>query len=140
MLKQETVSPTWKLVDAAGLPVGRLAAVLANMLRGKDRPDYTPHVRSGPIIVVINADKVKLTGAKETKKIYKRFSGYPSGLKEFTAAEMRRRNPCYILRHAVRGMLPANHTRPILMRHLKVYAGPEHPHAAQQPEPCEIRL
>lgn len=132
--KASDVAHAWKLVDAAGQPAGRLAVKLANLLRGRDRPDYTPHVNTGASIVVINAEKVKLTGDKENQKIYKDFSGYPGGLKERTAAEIRRRDPTRILRQAVRGMLPANHTRNALMRRLLIYVGSEHPHAAQKPE------
>lgn len=140
MPKASDVTPTWKLVDADGLPAGRLAVVLANMLRGKDRPDYTPHVGTGAMVVVINAARVKLTGRKETQKIYTRYSGYPGGLKRIAAATVRRKNPCHIVRHAVRGMLPDNHTRAVLMRRLKVYPGAEHPHAAQKPELCAVRI
>ncbi len=132
--KASDVAHAWKLVDAAGQPAGRLAVKIANLLRGRDRPDYTPHVNTGASIVVINAEKVKLTGDKENQKIYKDFSGYPGGLKERTAAEIRQRDPTRILRQAVRGMLPANHTRNALMRRLLIYVGSEHPHAAQKPE------
>ncbi len=134
------VTHAWKLIDADGLPAGRLAVAIANMLRGKDRSDYTPHINTGAMVVVVNAAKVKLTGRKETQKLYKRYSGYPGGLKQTLASVVRRRNPCHILRHAVRGMLPDNHTRAVLMRRLKVYPGAEHPHAAQKPEPCTVRL
>ena len=133
--KASEVTHAWRLVDAAGPPAGRLAVKIANMLRGKDRPSYTPHVNTGDFIVVINAAQVKLTGSKETKKIYKDYSGYPSGLKERPAQVIRQKDPGRIIRQAVRGMLPDNHTRKVLMTRLKIYAGGEHPHAAQKPEP-----
>ncbi len=133
--KVTEVNHAWRLVDAAGQPAGRLAVKLAYMLRGKDRPTYTPHVNTGDFIVVINAAQVKLTGSKETKKIYKDYSGYPSGLKERPASVIRQKDPGRIIRQAVRGMLPDNHTRKVLMTRLKIYAGTEHPHVAQKPEP-----
>jgi len=134
------VTHAWKLVDVADLPAGRAAVALANMLRGKTRPDYTPHVNAGDMIVVVNAARVRLTGNKETQKIYKDYSGYPSGLKERSAAVIRARDPARIVRQAVRGMLPDNHTRAVLMRRLKIYPGAEHPHAAQKPEPCALAI
>lgn len=132
------VTHAWKLVDANGKPAGRLAVKIANLLRGRDRPDYTPHINTGACVVVINAEKVKLTGNKESQKIYKDFSGYPGGLKERTAAAIRQRDPTRILRQAVRGMLPTNHTRAVLMRRLMIYAGTEHPHVAQKPEAVKL--
>ncbi len=138
--KASEVTHAWKLVDAAGLPAGRLAVVLANMLRGKNRPDFTPHTGTGDMIVVVNAAKVVLTGNKEEQKLYKNYSGYPGGLKQRTAAEIRAKDPERIICQAVRGMLPDNHTRAVLMRRLKVFPGVEHTHAAQKPEPCAIKL
>lgn len=135
-----SVTHPWKLVDADGQPVGRLAVAIANLLRGKDRPDYTPHVCTGAMVVVINAANVRFTGSKETSKIYRRYSGYPGGLKQYTPAMIRPKNPAFLLRHAVSGMLPKNHTRAVLLRRLKIYAGPEHPHTAQKPEPVELRV
>ena len=137
---ESKVTHAWRLVDAAGLPAGRLAVALANMLRGKDRPDYTPHINTGDFIVVVNAEKVKLSGNKEQKKIYKDYSGYPGGLKERPAAMIREKNPTRIIVQAVHGMLPDNHTRRILMRRLKVYVGAEHPHEAQNPTPTQLDL
>lgn len=138
--KESAVIHAWRLVDAADVPAGRLAVVLAAMLRGKNRPDYTPHVNTGDFVVVINAARVKLTGRKEEQKIYKDFTGYPDGLKERTAGLIRQRDPARIIRQAVRGMLPNNHTRRVLMRRLKIYPGGEHPHAAQKPEPCAVAV
>lgn len=138
--KESEVAHGWRLVDAADRPAGRLAVTLANILRGKDRPDYTPHVNTGDFIVVINAAKVKLTGNKETQKIYQNYSGYPSGLKERPASVIRQKDPGRIIRDAVYGMLPGNHTRRVLMRRLKIYPGAEHPHAAQKPEPLPVNV
>lgn len=131
--KATEVKHEWRVVDAEGQPAGRLAVKICNMLRGKDRVDYTPSVNTGCFVVVINAAKVKLTGGKETKKIYKDFSGYPSGLKERPASVIRQKDPGRIVRQAVHGMLPDNHTRKVLMRRMKIFAGAEHPHAAQKP-------
>ncbi len=136
--KREEVQRRWYVVDADGVPVGRLAVQVANVLRGKNKPTYTPHVDTGDFVVVINAEKVRLTGRKEEQKTYWRYSGYPSGLTEMTAAEMRKRHPERIVEHAVRGMLPRNKLGRAMFRKLKVYAGPNHPHEAQQPEPMTV--
>lgn len=123
------------LVDAAKAPsLGRLAVKLANALRGKDKPTFTPHVDTGPFVIVINAEKVKLTGKKETKKIYCDFSGYRSGLKESPAAEIREKHPERLIKSAVWGMLPHGRLGRQIFTKLKVYTGEEHPHAAQKPE------
>jgi large subunit ribosomal protein L13 len=134
------VTHAWKLVDVAGVPAGRAAVALANMLRGKNRPDYTPHVNTGDMIVVVNAAQVKLSGNKEQQKIYQDYSGYSSGLKRRPASVIRQKDPGRIVRQAVRGMLPNNHTRAVMMRRLKIYAGTEHPHAAQKPETCVLAI
>jgi large subunit ribosomal protein L13 len=123
----------WVIVDAEGKSLGRLAVVIANALRGKDRPTFAPQVDTGDFVIVVNADKVRLTGRKEEQKTYMSYSGYRSGLKIQTAAQVRATHPDRIIRHAVHGMLPKNHIAIQMMRRLKVYAGPEHPHAAQQP-------
>lgn len=123
----------WWLVDAADRPLGRLAVQIANVLRGKHKPVYTPHVDMGDAVVVINAEKVKLTGRKETQKIYMRYSGYRAGLKRIPANEMRERHPDRMIRQAVRGMLPKNRLAADMFSRLKVYAGEDHPHAAQRP-------
>lgn len=135
MAKEGALTPGWILVDAAGKPAGRLAVTIANALRGKDKPTYTPHVAAGRFVVVVNAGQVKLTGAKEEKKLYKNYSGFPGGLKMRPAAAIREKNPTRIITQAVKGMLPRNKLSRTLMTRLKVYAGPEHPHAAQQPQP-----
>ncbi|HIE10453.1 MAG TPA: 50S ribosomal protein L13 [Kiritimatiellae bacterium] len=138
LVKPHEVERRWYVVDAAGKPAGRLAAGIARVLMGKDKPTYTPHADNGDFVVVVNARKVVFTGRKEEDKTYKRFSGYPGGLKEIPARLMRQRRPEYIVSHAVRGMLPANHLRRRRMRRLKVYAGPDHPHQAQKPEPLPL--
>jgi len=122
------------LFDAAGVPLGRLAVKIANTLRGKDKPTFTPHIDTGDFVIVTNAEKVLLTGAKETGKIYQDFSGYRGGLKEHTAAEIRERNPERLVKDAVWGMLPHGRLGRAQFRKMKVYAGAEHPHAAQHPE------
>ena len=128
----------WHLVDADGTPLGRLAVEIANILRGKHRPTFTPHVDTGDFVVVINAEKVKLTGRKEEQKIYQRYSGHRGGLKEIQASEMRERHPDRLVKLAVKGMLPKNNLSRKMISRLKVYAGTEHPHAAQQPAAVEL--
>ena len=136
--KEDDVKRSWFLVDATDKPAGRLAARISHILRGKTKPDYTPHVDTGDFVVVINAEKVKLTGAKEEQKIYKHFTGFPDGLKQFPAKVVRAKNPTRIIEQAVGGMLPANRSARRMITRLKVYAGSEHPHVAQQPKPIEI--
>ena len=121
----------WLLVNADGKPLGRLAVGIAAALRGKTKPSYTPHVDMGAFVVVINAEKVKLTGKKETQKLYETFSGFRDGLKRVPASEVRRRHPDRMIKIAVHGMLPKNQLSRRVFRRLKVYAGPDHPHAAQ---------
>ncbi len=120
--------------DAANVPLGRLAVKIANALRGKDQPTYTPHVDTGAIVIVVNADKVLLTGNKEIGKIYQTYTGYRSGLKTARAEEVRAKHPDMLIREAVWGMLPKGRLGRAQYRKLKVYAGAEHPHAAQNPE------
>jgi len=127
------------LFDAAGVPLGRLAVAIANALRGKDRPTYTPHTDTGAFVIVVNAAQVKLTGGKEEGKEYQSFSGYRSGLKRVVAAEVRRRSPERLVRDAVWGMMPKGRLGREQFRHLRVYAGAEHPHAAQLPEPATLQ-
>ena len=122
------------LFDAAGVPLGRLAVKIANALRGKDKPTFTPHIDTGSFVVVINASKVLLTGKKEEKKIYTDYSGYPSGLKEQTAAEVREKKPERLVKDAVWGMLPHGRLGRAQFKKLKVYGGEDHPHDAQKPE------
>jgi large subunit ribosomal protein L13 len=133
--KPSDIQRAWHLVDAAGQPLGRLAVIIANLLRGRTKAIYTPHVDTGDFVVVTNAAQVKLTGRKNTQKTYWSYSGYRGGRKTVTAAVMRQRHPERIIEKAVRGMLPDTHTRRLQMKRLKVYAGAEHPHAAQAPQP-----
>ena len=128
----------WVLVDAKGQTLGRLATQIADVLRGKRKPTYTPHCDVGDFVVVINAEQVSVTGNKRAEKLYHRHSGYPGGLKSRTLEEMLDRRPEEVLRKAVKGMLPRNRLARKQITKLKIYAGPEHPHAAQKPEPLEI--
>jgi large subunit ribosomal protein L13 len=128
----------WFLVDAEGQTLGRLATQLADALRGKRKPDFTPHIDTGDFVVVINAEKIRVTGDKLNQKTYWRHSGYPGGVKSRTLAEMLERQPEEVIRRAVRGMLPRNKLGRQQLLKLKVYSGTEHPHQAQRPEPMEI--
>jgi len=134
------IEPKWVLVDAQGKTLGRLASEIAKILRGKHRPDFTPNVLTGDYVVVINAEKVRLTGSKLQQKVYTRYSGYPSGLKRIPAGEMLERHPERVLQHAVKGMLPKGPLGRRMLKRLKVYAGSQHPHAAQKPEPIELEV
>ncbi|UUY03153.1 50S ribosomal protein L13 [Svornostia abyssi] len=135
----ESRERNWLLVDATGLTLGRLATQIADALRGKRKPEYTPHVDTGDFVVVINAEKISVTGNKRAEKLYHRHSGYPGGLKTRTLEEMLERRPEEVLRLAVKGMLPRNRLARKQITKLKIYAGPEHPHTAQQPQPMEIK-
>ena len=128
----------WFVVDASGQTLGRLATNIAETLRGKRKPTYTPHVDTGDFVVVVNAEKISVTGNKRQAKRYYRHSGYPGGLKSRSLEEMLERRPEEVIRIAVKGMLPRNRLARKQLTKLKVYAGPEHPHAAQQPKPMEI--
>src|SRR3954464_3618048 len=128
----------WLVVDANGQTLVRLATQIADALRGKRKPTYTPHVDVGDFVVVVNAEKISVTGAKRQEKLYHRHSGYPGGLKTRTLDEMLDRRPEEVIRLAVKGMLPRNRLARKQLTKLKIYAGPEHPHAAQQPQPLEI--
>jgi large subunit ribosomal protein L13 len=128
----------WLLVDAEGQTLGRLATQIADALRGKRKPTYTPHIDTGDFVVVVNAEKISVTGAKRQEKLYHRHSGYPGGLKTRTLNDMLERRPEEVIRLAVKGMLPRNRLGRKQLTKLKVYAGPDHPHAAQQPQPLEL--
>jgi large subunit ribosomal protein L13 len=128
----------WYVVDAQGKTLGRLATQLADILRGKRKPEYTPHCDTGDFVVVVNAEKITVTGRKLEQKRYWRHTGYPGGIRSRTLAEMLDRQPEEVIRKAVKGMLPRNRLARQQLRKLKVYAGEEHPHAAQQPKPLEI--
>lgn len=131
--KKETIHQDWYIIDATGLVLGRLASEIARRLRGKHKPEYTPHVDTGDYIVVINADKVNVTGKKREDKMYYHHSAYPGGLKTASFTEMLERVPGRVIEIAVKGMLPKNPLGRAMFRKLKVYAGTEHPHQAQQP-------
>jgi len=129
----------WHLVDAGGKVLGRLAAELATILMGKHKPTYTPHVLTGDFVVVINAEKVKLTGRKMEQKQYDHYTYYTGGRKVTPIAKLMEKHPDRVIRHAVRRMLPKNKLARQMLKRLKVYAGPNHPHQAQRPEPLQLR-
>jgi large subunit ribosomal protein L13 len=128
----------WLVVDATGQTLGRLATRIADALRGKRKPEYTPHIDVGDFVIVVNAEKVAVSGSKRTDKLYYRHSGYPGALRSRTLGEMLERRPEEVVRRAVRGMLPRNRLARRQLRKLKVYAGPGHPHEAQKPRPMEV--
>ena len=137
-LRPQDVRRDWYVVDASNRTLGRLASAVAHRLRGKHKPEYTPHVDGGDYIIVVNAAKVRVTGNKEKGKLYHRHSGYPGGIKTTSLGKLRATHPERIIEKAVKGMLPRNPLGRAVFRKLKVYAGPSHPHTAQQPEPLEI--
>lgn len=136
--KKEEVQRDWYVVDASDKVLGRLATQIANILRGKNKPIFTPHVDTGDFVVVINADKVRLTGRKLEQKTYYRHSGYPGGLKSTTAGKIKDNNPEFIIKHAVKGMLPHNKLGRKQIKKLKIFAGPDHKHEAQSPKVLSI--
>jgi large subunit ribosomal protein L13 len=135
--KPGEITREWYLVDAEGKTLGRLATQIADTLRGKRKPQYTPHVDTGDFVVVVNAEKIRVTGDKLDQKRYYRHSGYPGGLRSRTLREQLERRPTEVLRVAVKGMLPKNRLARQQITKLKIYAGPEHPHEAQNPRPLE---
>ena len=136
--KPGEVERRWYVVDADGQTLGRLATQIADTLRGKDKAQYTPHVDTGDFVVVVNAEKVLVTGNKLDQKRYYRHSGYPGGLRSRTLREQLERRPTEVIRKAVKGMLPKNRLARQQINKLKIYAGPEHPHEAQAPQPLEV--
>ena len=136
--KTGEVPREWYVVDAEGKTLGRLSTRIADTLRGKDKPQYTPHTDTGDFVVVVNAEKIAVTGNKMDEKMYYRHSGYPGGLKERTLREQLERRPTDVLRKAVKGMLPRNRLARQQLLKLKIYAGPEHPHEAQAPKPLDL--
>lgn len=140
MPKEADIKREWFVVDATDKPAGRLAVVIADVLRGRNKPTYTPHVDTGAFVVVVNAEKIKLTGNKEEKKIYQDYSGYSSGLTETKAKDIREKNPERIIEQAVKGMLPTNRQARHTLTRLKVYTGATHPHEAQQVQPLELNI
>ena len=135
--KLAEIEHEWFVIDAAGIPLGRLSTQVARLLMGKHKPTWAPHIDVGDFVIVVNAEKTVLTGRKETDKVYHRHTGYPGGLKSETAGDRRKRKPTKLVEGAVWGMLPKNSLGRKLLRKLKVYAGPEHPHQAQQPQPFD---
>ena len=136
--KKEELEHQWYLVNAEGKVLGRLATKLADLLRGKTKPTYTPHLDTGDFVVVVNAGKVALTGKKMKDKKYYHYTGYPGGIKEMSAEKLLAKKPTEMIRIAVKGMLPKNSLGRQMLRKLKVYAGPNHPHEAQKPITLEI--
>lgn len=138
MARTEDFEKKWYLIDGEGKTVGRLATTIANILRGKNKPQYTPHADIGDFVVVVNADKLHFTGDKWNQKTYYRHTNHPGGIKEIKASDLLETKPDEIIKKAVWGMLPKNKWQPKLLTRLKVYAGTEHPHAPQQPETLEV--
>ena len=133
-----TVERKWYVVDAEGKTLGRLASEVANVLRGKNKPTYTPHIDTGDYVIVVNAEKIQVTGKKLDQKIYYHHSEYVGGMKEATLREMMQKKPEFVITHAVKGMLPKGPLGRQMLKKLHVYAGPEHNHAAQKPETLDI--
>ena len=138
MASPSTVERKWYVVDAEGKTLGRLASEVANLLRGKNKPTYTPHIDTGDYVIVVNAEKIQVTGKKLDQKIYYHHSEYVGGMKEATLREMMQKKPEFVITHAVKGMLPKGPLGRQMLKKLHVYAGPEHNHAAQKPETLDI--
>lgn len=138
MAKSEEIERKWYVLDATDQVLGRLSTRVAEVLRGKDKPIFTPHVDTGDYVIVINAKKIKLTGKKWEQKKYYHHSGYPGGIKEIPYNKLVQKKPEFIIEKAVKGMIPHNKLGSSIIKKLKVYAGPEHPHQAQQPEVMEL--
>lgn len=138
VVKESEVTRTWYVVDAAGQTLGRLASAVSQLLKGKHKPTYSPHLDVGDFVILVNADKIAVTGRKMDQKMYYRHTGYPGGLKEINLRDLLKRHPTFAVKHAVKGMLPKNPLGRKMLRKLKVYAGPEHPHQAQQPQVLEL--
>lgn len=137
LVRKETVQRKWYVVDATGQTLGRLAVRIADTLRGRGKPIYTPHVDTGDFVIVTNADKVVVTGRKEDQKQYMFYTGWVGNEKYRNLADFRARRPNFIIHHAVKGMLPKNNLGRLMLRKLKIYSGPEHPHKAQEPIPLQ---
>lgn len=136
--KAKQVQKNWYVIDAEGKVLGRLASKIASVMRGKHKPTFTPHMDMGDNVIVVNAEKVRLTGRKAEQKVYYRHSGYPGGIKSMGFADMIKRKPERVITIAVKGMLPHNRLGSAILKHLKVYRGPEHPHGVQKPEKLEL--
>jgi large subunit ribosomal protein L13 len=139
MARPLEVERKWYVVDAEGKHLGRLATEIVRVLRGKNKPQYTPHVDVGDFVVVVNADRVAVTGRKAEQRVYRRHSGYPGGMKETSYEQMLARKPTEVLRKAVYGMMPKTRLARKQFKKLKIYAGPEHPHVAQDPQTLEVK-
>lgn len=137
--KPNELEKRWYVVDAEGKTLGRLATQIADTLRGKTKPTYTPHVDTGDFVIVVNADKIAVTGKKLDEKMYYRHSGFPGGLKQRTLRQQLEKRPTDVIRIAVKGMLPKNRLAAAQLTKLKIYAGPDHPHEAQAPVPLEVK-
>lgn len=138
LAKKGEIEPKWFVVDAQGQTLGRLSVIIANILRGRHKPTFTPHTDTGDCVVVINAEKIKVSGKKETDKQYMFYSGYVGNEKYVSLQEFRQRKPQFIIEHAVKGMLPKNKLATQQLKKLKIYAGSSHPHEAQSPEPLSV--
>ena len=136
--KAEDITRHWHIIDADGKMLGRLSTEVANLLRGKGKPEFTPHVDCGDFVIIINCEKIKVSGKKELQKVYHRHSGFPGGHREETLGTLRRRRPVAILERAIRGMIPHTRLGDRQFTHLNVYEGPNHPHEAQQPKVFEL--
>ncbi len=137
-VNKETAQKEWVVVDATGQSLGRLGSKVAKLLRGKYKPSFTPHVDCGDNVIIVNADKVELTGNKWSDRVYLRYSGYPGGQKEYTPAQLMKKSPDRLFRKVIKGMLPKNKLSDVLIGNLYVYAGSEHPHQAQQPKTIDL--
>ena len=134
----EHMIPTWHIIDAQGQILGRLASRVASVLRGKHKPAFTPHLDLGDHVIIVNAEKIHLTGLKFKKKLYHHHTGFPGGIKSISARQLLEKKPTDLLYRAIHGMLPKNRLRKRLARKLRVYAGPEHPHGPQKPQPLAL--
>ena len=137
-IKKSEIKKEWWVADANGKTLGRFSSKISQILRGKHKPQFTPHMDMGDFVIIVNAEKIGVTGNKETDKIYFTHTGYPGGVKEKSLASLRKSSPERILINAVKGMLPHNKLGRSILKHLKVYAGPDHPHAAQNPKELEV--
>ena len=137
-VNKETAQKEWVVVDATGQSLGRIGSKVAKLLRGKYKPSFTPHVDCGDNVIIVNADKVELTGNKWTDRVYLRYSGYPGGQKEYTPELLMKKGPDRLFRKVIKGMLPKNKLGDAIINNLYVYAGPEHPHQAQQPKTIDL--
>ncbi len=137
-IKKSEIKKEWWVADANGETLGRFSSKISQILRGKHKPQFTPHMDMGDFVIIVNAEKIGVTGNKETDKIYFSHTGYPGGVKEKSLASLRKSSPERILINAVKGMLPHNKLGRSILKHLKVYAGPDHPHAAQNPKELEV--